>query len=83
MRETDTTNSLLVYYNNNNVLVRQLTKEDVGSTITLYDPQGRQLYAKQVDNYPDMTIPVNNLLPGVYMVQLKGEHAGIAKFIKK
>ena len=83
MRETDTTNSLLVYYNNNNVLVRQLTKEDVGSTITLYDPQGRQLYAKQVDNYPDMTIPVNNLLPGVYMVQLKGEHTGIAKFIKK
>jgi uncharacterized membrane protein len=55
----------------------------VGSTITLYDPQGRQLYAKQVDNYPDMTIPVNYLLPGVYMVQLKGEHTGIAKFIKK
>lgn len=83
MREADTTKSLLVYYNNNTVLVRQLTKADMGSTITLFDPQGRQLYATQVDNYPDMNIPVNNILPGVYLVHLKGEQSGIAKFIKK
>lgn len=81
--DTEKPGSLMVYYYNNNLLVRQLTKEDIGSTITLYDPVGRQFYGGIVDNYPDLTIPVNNLLPGVYMVHLKGEKSGTGKFIKK
>lgn len=76
-------NSILIYYNNNNVHIRQLTKEDVGSTITLYDPVGRQMYDGVIDNYPELIVPVNNLLPGVYMVHLKGEKLRIGKFIKK
>ena len=76
-------NSLHLYYGDNNLIVRQLSKSDIGSTITLYDPRGRQIHATQVTTYPNMNIPVQYLLPGVYLVHLKGEKTGIAKFIKQ
>ena len=76
-------NSLHLYYGDNNLIVRQLSKSDIGSTITLYDPRGRQMHATQVTTYPNMNIPVQYLLPGVYLVHLKGEKTGIAKFIKQ
>lgn len=76
-------NSISLYYNEDQLHVRQLSKSDLGSKLTIYDPTGRLMSVLTIDNYPLMTVPVINYRPGVYLVQLKGEQSGIAKFIKK
>ncbi|MEI8085996.1 MAG: T9SS type A sorting domain-containing protein [Paludibacter sp.] len=70
-----------LYYNNKSVRIKQLTASDLGSKITLYDMQGKQLRTMKIDNYPEMNIDVKDLVQGVYLIQMKGDRTAISKFV--
>lgn len=70
-----------MFYSNKSVRIKQLTRDDLGSKITFYDMQGKQLRSSIIENYPEMKIDIKDFAPGVYLVQLKGERTTIAKFI--
>ena len=75
-------NNLDLYYNENKLYVKLLTPEDMGSQIHMFDAQGRLIQTATVNNYPEMSIPVNKLIQGVYLVNLTGQRNANAKFLK-
>ena len=72
---------LNIYYNDNILRIKQLSANDKGSTITIFNTQGKQLSNIKVTNYPEMNINVSNLASGVYLVQIKGERTAFEKFV--
>jgi len=75
-------NNLELFYNENKLKVKLLIPEDMGSRIDMFDVQGRLIKTATVNNYPEMTIPVNKLIEGVYFVKLLGQRNANAKFLK-
>ncbi len=70
-----------VFYNDNSVRIKQLESRDLGSIITIYNTQGKQLSTIKVSNYPEININVSGLSSGVYLVKIKGERTAFAKFV--
>lgn len=71
------------YYYDGNVVVNNLTEEDVNSLVTIYDVQGRIIKDRVlVDSYPSLKIPVE-LINGVYVTQVKGTRNLASKFVKQ
>lgn len=78
---TNPIDKLTLFYHDKKVHVKNLNSDDLGSRLVMYDVQGKQLHAGIVNNYPEMTIDLNNVSPGVYILQLKGKRASIARFV--
>ena len=78
---TEINYNLRLFYGNKKVHIKDLNESDLGSKITLLNVQGKQLYTSTVSNFPEMTIDLNNIMPGVYMVHLIGARTSIAKFV--
>ena len=72
---------LYLYYNNKKVIVKQLTENNLGNKITLFDMQGKQLRSCVINNFPEMKIDVSDLQRGVYIIQVSGNFSASAKFI--
>jgi hypothetical protein len=72
---------LNIYYHNKKVHVKNLNGTDLGGDITLIDMLGKKILSKTINNYPEMMIDVNDILPGIYLIQLKGARTGLTKFI--
>lgn len=72
---------LNTYFINNELIVNNLSQNDINNVITLFDVQGRALLTQQVENTPQ-TIIQTNLSEGVYFVQLKGSRTATSKVIK-
>jgi len=70
-----------MYYHNNKIHIKNLSPNDLGGNVTLIDMQGKKLQSMNINNYPEMIIDVKDILPGIYLIQLKGSRTGIAKFI--
>ena len=75
------TEKLRAMYSNGNLRIVNLTARDLQSTLTVSDLQGRIILQRQIDSYPDFTMPVDNF-KGMYVAQLKGIRTAILKFIK-
>ena len=72
---------LYLYYNDKKVIIKQLTENNLGNKITLFDTQGKQLRSCMVNNYPEMKIDVSDFHKGVYIMHISGNQSGSAKFI--
>jgi len=72
---------LYLYYNDKKVIVKQLTENNLGNKITLFDLQGKQLRSCVINNFPEMKIDVSDLERGVYIIQVSGNLSASAKFI--
>jgi hypothetical protein len=72
---------LNMYCSNDKVIIKQLTSSDMGSTLKILDVQGKVLRDITVSNYPEMTVNISDLMPGVYVASLRGSRSTIGKFI--
>ncbi|MGC3979518.1 MAG: T9SS type A sorting domain-containing protein [Paludibacteraceae bacterium] len=78
-----TSNKLDMFYAAGKLHINQLTELDLNATVTIFDPSGRLVYSSKVETYPAMTINANQFTSGVYIVQMRGKHSGIGKFVIK
>lgn len=60
--------------------IRNLTPEDLQSTLYIYDTLGKQVMSAKVESYPNFSVHVN-VSAGVYIAQLKGTRNILFKFI--
>ena len=72
---------LNMYCSNDKFIIKQLVSSDVGSTLKIIDVQGKVLRDITVSNYPEMTVNISDLMPGVYVASLRGSRSTIGKFI--
>ena len=77
----NTTFKLHLYCHDKKLFVKQLNEYDLGSKIAIYDFQGKQLRSCIVNNFPEMSIDVSDIISGIYIVQVKGLQTATAKFI--
>jgi hypothetical protein len=73
---------LLVYTQQDHLVIDNLLDTDMGSKITLLDASGRIVKTAVVDNHPRVVIPFREAT-GVYLMQLRGNRSAMVKYVNK
>ena len=76
-----TASYITCYYANNNLIIKGLLPQDENSVVSVTDMKGRLIQKTVINNYPEMTIPVN-IAEGVYIAKISGNRHTTIKFIK-
>jgi hypothetical protein len=74
-------NFLQAYYSRGELVIKGLLESDRGETVFITDTQGRILKKEQINQVPEMHIPVS-FVNGVYIAKLQGKRTATVKFIK-
>lgn len=68
------------YVENENLILDNLTMNDLGAGILVFDALGKMMSSHTIGTYPTIQIPFSHE-SGVYMAQLKGSRNSIIKFV--
>jgi hypothetical protein len=72
-----------VRYESGTIIISDLTENDMGSHVALYDLQGRLIYKGKIKMQPQMIIS-KNLQPGIFILKISGDrHIGVKLIVNK
>ena len=69
------------YYNQGKLVIKGLQAQDLNSSVSIMDMNGRLIQKNAIDSYPEMNIPVS-ISEGVYIARISGNRYATIKFVK-
>jgi len=78
---TPNKNILTTYFENNNLVLNNLSTSDKDAVLSVFDIQGKLLLKENISEIPKMVLPID-IKQGVYIVNIQGERSFSIKLVK-